>query len=444
MLFEGLPVSDKKLELLKKETENDQTLKLLKDFTLNGWPANKFAIPADVKSFYPLRSEITVANDLLFKSDHIIVPSSMRKEIKQRIHEGHLGQEQCKSRARQVVYWPGINAEISDMVSKCSTCLEHRSLQQNESLFPHEVPRNPWEKVGADLFEFRKSHYLVIVDYYSNYPEVCFMGKQDPSSSQVIAHLKSVFARHGIPKTLVSDNGPQFASEKFRQFLKDWEIQYDPASPRYPKANGMAESAVKSVKSLFKKAHKANEDPYLALLNHRATPNNTDGLSPAKKLMNRELNTRLSNIKQSVNTTSNKEISMKLQLKKEKQKEIYNRKAKDLPIIPTGATVRIHDGKTWHEKALVNGKSRMPRSYNIKTESGRILRRNRQHLLLSKEPFKPTIEVDDDITPANISSGYHDKPQEENPTTSVDQSTSCSYSSHLRSNSKPPKRFGFT
>ena len=86
----------------------------------------------------------------------------------------------------------------------------------------------------------------------------------------------------------------------------------------------------------------------------------------------------------------------------------------------------------------------MPRSYNIKTESGRILHRSRQHLLLSKEPFKPTIEVDDDITPANISSEYHDKPQEENPTTSVDRSTSCSYSSRLRSNIKPPERYGFT
>ena len=64
---------------------------------------------------------------------------------------------------------------------------------------------------------------------------------------------------------------------------------------------------------------------------------------------------------------------------------------------------------------MVTGKSRMPRSYNIKTESGRILHRNRQHFLLSKEPFKPTIEVDDDITPAKISSEHHDKPQEENP-----------------------------
>ena len=102
----------------------------------------------------------------------------MRKEIKQRIHEGHVGQEKCKARARQVVCWPGINAEICDMVSNCSKCLKHRSLQQNESLLPHEIPSNPWEKVGTDLFEFRKSHYLVVVDYYSNYPEVCFMCKR--------------------------------------------------------------------------------------------------------------------------------------------------------------------------------------------------------------------------------------------------------------------------
>ena len=85
---------------------------------MNGWLTNKFVIRADVKPFYPLRSEITVADDLLFKSNRIIVPLSMRKEIKQRIHEGHLGQEKCKARARQVVYWLGINAEISDMVSK--------------------------------------------------------------------------------------------------------------------------------------------------------------------------------------------------------------------------------------------------------------------------------------------------------------------------------------
>ena len=64
---------------------------------------------------------------------------------------------------------------------------------------------------------------------------------------------------------------------------------------------------LKAQSKVFKKAHRANEDPCLALLNHRTTPNNTDGLSPAKKLINRELNMRLSNIKQSVNTTADKE-----------------------------------------------------------------------------------------------------------------------------------------
>ena len=95
-----------------------------------------------------------------------------------------------------------MNAEIIKMVAKCSTFLEHHSRQQNESLMSHEVPNQPWEKVGADLFEFKHHHYLVCVDYYSNYPEVTLIGKQEPTSAQVISHLKSIFSRLRIPRTL--------------------------------------------------------------------------------------------------------------------------------------------------------------------------------------------------------------------------------------------------
>ena len=116
-------------------------------------------------------------------------------------------------------------------------------------------------------------------------------------------------------------------------------------------------------------------------------------------------------IGQSVNTTAKKEISKNGNSRKRSRKRYLIGKPKDLPIIPTGATARIHDGKTWSEKALVTEKSRMLRSYDIKTGSGGILRRNRQHLLLSKENFKSTIEVDYDVTPAHISSGYPDKSQ---------------------------------
>ena len=99
MLFEGLPVSDEKLEMFKKETINDTILQKLQEFTINGWPDNKSNVPSELRPYYSLRSEITVVNGLLFKNDRIIVPTSMRKEMKERIHEGHLGQEKCKARA---------------------------------------------------------------------------------------------------------------------------------------------------------------------------------------------------------------------------------------------------------------------------------------------------------------------------------------------------------
>ena len=208
----------------------------------------------------------------------------------------------------------------------------------------------------------------------------------------------------------------------------------------------MAESAVKSVKALFKKAHKANEDPYLALLNHRATPSTTDGLSPARKLMNRELITRLSSMKPSVSNTNNHDTRMKLQAKKEKQKEFYDRKAKDLPTIPTGSTVRLHDGKVWKEKAKVISKSRMPRSYNVETESGKVLRRNRQHLLATKEPFVPKPEiVDDFVPPSNPDHDlHHHKEEEHQGSTSTGESHPREqYKRRLRESVKPPTRYGF-
>jgi hypothetical protein len=131
-----------------------------------------------------------------------------------RIHEGHIGIEKCKARAREVMYWPRINAEIEDYISKCSVCLQHSDRQQKEPLISHDIPSSPWEKVGSDLFHCLGQNYLVIVDYYSNFPEVCLL--QDTHIATVIKHMKSVFAQYGIPKTIVSDNGPQYSSFQFQ------------------------------------------------------------------------------------------------------------------------------------------------------------------------------------------------------------------------------------
>ena len=137
----------------------------------------------------------------------------------QKIHEGHLGEVKCKRRAREVMYWPRINQDISQITASCELCRTHRPKQQAEPLMPHPVPHRPYYKVGADLFDCDGKCYIVVTDYFSNYPEVGAL--QSTSSKAVISYLKTVFARHGIPCELFSDNGPQFSSCEFAAFAKE-------------------------------------------------------------------------------------------------------------------------------------------------------------------------------------------------------------------------------
>ncbi len=120
---------------------------------------------------------------------------------------------------------------------------------------------------------------LLVVDYYSRYVEIAHLSQK---SSNVIEHFKSIFARHGIPETVITDNGPQFVVQKFADFATAYKFKHVTSSPRFPQSNGEAERAVQTIKNLLKKA----SDPYIALLAYRATPLQ-NGYSPAQLLMGR-------------------------------------------------------------------------------------------------------------------------------------------------------------
>jgi transposase InsO family protein len=102
-----------------------------------------------------------------------------------------------------------------------------------------------------------------VVDYYSRYIEIARL--HTTSSSAVINHLKSIFARHGIPQTFISDNGPQYCGNAFREFAKSYGFEHITSSPRYPQSNALAERAVGTVKRMLTKS----EDPFVALLAYR-------------------------------------------------------------------------------------------------------------------------------------------------------------------------------
>jgi hypothetical protein len=116
-------------------------------------------------------------------------------------------------------------------------------------LILHEVPSRPWQKVGADIFSLYGKDYLLVVDYYSKYPEVNLLsGKTAPS---VIVHIKSIFSRHGIPEEIVADN-MLFNSLEMRRFAGEWNCHIVTSSRHSAQSNGQAERCLQTVKLLLK------------------------------------------------------------------------------------------------------------------------------------------------------------------------------------------------
>ena len=110
---------------------------------------------------------------------------------------------------------------------------------------------------------------LVVVDYFSKYPEVCRL--QTSTASCVIEHLKPIYARHGISDILVADNMP-FASSEMQTFAAEWDFEIKPSSPEYSQSNGQSERMIGTVKQLMRKAFEESKDIHLALLEYRNTP----------------------------------------------------------------------------------------------------------------------------------------------------------------------------
>lgn len=174
---------------------------------------------------------------------------------------------------------------IETMIAQCVEC-QINANRTSEPLRPTATPERPWQMVGSDLLQYQGQTYLIVVDYYSRYPELALLGKSDFSSQRVISIMKSMFSRHGIPELVISDNGPQYASQEFSGFAQEYGFKHVTSSPHYPRANGAAERAVQTIKSMLKK----EKDPYLALLAYRSSPQ-FGCYSPAELLMGRRLRT---------------------------------------------------------------------------------------------------------------------------------------------------------
>ena len=125
---------------------------------------------------------------------------------------------------------------------------------------------HPWQKLGADIFHFGGKDYLILVDYFSKFPEVSQLNGF--MATAVISAMKANFSCHGILKEVFSDNVP-FGRAEIKDFGHKWGIMFTSSSPTYPQSNGQAERVIQTTKQALQKAHEDGTDTQLAILAYR-------------------------------------------------------------------------------------------------------------------------------------------------------------------------------
>jgi hypothetical protein len=285
-LIAHMPIAPEMYAKFQKETAEDEELQQLQDIIFEGWPELKSDLAHSLRPYWTFRDEISVIDGLMYKENKIVVPKSLQKEMLDKIHESHLGIVKCKSRARDVLFWIGMAQDIEDRVKSCEICAKHQNVNAKEPMIMPEIPDRPWSIIAADLFEYQSQHYLLVVDYFSKWPEVLKLDNQ--SSKNTIEYMKGLMSRYGYVDEVITDNGPQFGSAEFKSFATEYGFRHVASSPHYPQSNGQAERMVQTIKNLIIKA----KDPHKAILDYRNTPLDM-GLSPAQLFLNRRLKTSL-------------------------------------------------------------------------------------------------------------------------------------------------------
>lgn len=405
MICQNLPATDQRLNEIRLHQVQDETCSVLRKYVEDGWP-DRTCITGMMHQYWPHKDSITMQQDILMFEARIIIPSSLRLDILDRIHQGHQGISKCRERAKQSVWWPGLSRQIGDLVEQCRMCCKNK-LNTVEPLICSDIPDHPWHTVATDLFEYQQQKYLLLVDCYSRYIEVAKLDRTH--SSDIINHTKSIFARHGIPVSVHSDNGPQYSAAEFTAFSKQYGFNHITSSPGHASGNGAAERAVRTIKDLMK----GSGDLYLSLLNYRATPL-ANGYSPAELLMSRKLRTTLPATTVHLQSKApdqdrfNRcELSQRI-----KQKTNFDRAhvATSLSTLPTGQEVWLPDRQQFGSVA----KQQTERSYVVQTPTG-VYRRNR--VQLNKMPSVP-----DTITPSGDPSSAPPETEVHQPSVTVTRS----------------------
>ncbi|XP_055606665.1 uncharacterized protein K02A2.6-like [Uranotaenia lowii] len=267
--------------------------------------------------------------------ERLVIPTRLQPKVLQLLHKGHPGIERMRSVARNYVYWPGIDDQIAQRVKACVECSKAAKFNIKTNLQSWSAPERPWQRIHADFAgPVDGNFFLIVVDSYSKWPEV--IPTKRISTAATLNMFREIFARHGMPETLVTDNGTQFTSECFERYCESNGILHLRTPPYHPQSNGLAERFVDTFKRGMKKITTGGEALREAidtfLLCYRSTPCRSapSGKSSAELLVGRKLRTALDLLKPSAPPTQSNHSAQEAQFNRKHGTKSINYDAGDL------------------------------------------------------------------------------------------------------------------
>ena len=245
-------------------------------------------------------SELYIEDHVIMRGDRVVVPVSVRVELLKQAHKGHPGRTRMKRKLRLAYWWAGMDTSIDNTVRACKACENSEKTHPKSPYQTTAIPRptKPWENLAIDVtgpFATAPSnckYAVVLIDYYSSYPQVLWT--KEATTETVSNWLSEVFACFGNPISLRSDNGPQFTSIAFTNFLANRGIRHQ-RTPNYnPERNGLVErfnGTLKRATQTFTSNSDWKQQFLEFIANFRATPL-LSGQSPSELIFGGR-NTRL-------------------------------------------------------------------------------------------------------------------------------------------------------
>ncbi|XP_029139137.1 uncharacterized protein K02A2.6-like [Protobothrops mucrosquamatus] len=210
------------------------------------------------------------------------------------LHEGHLGIVRMKALMQSYLWWPGLDKDIEAQVHSCHICQQSRPEMPHAPVHQWETTQAPWFRIHVDFAgPFQGQLFLIVVDSHSKWLEVTLVPTM--TTARTIQELRRIFATHGLPDLMVSDNGAQFTTAEFQSFLRANMIRHATSAPFHPASNSQVERMVRTTKESLKRIVTGNWQHRLAdfLLCQCTTPCTSMGRSPAELRWGRHLITKL-------------------------------------------------------------------------------------------------------------------------------------------------------